>query len=83
MRTRYMFPLVVGAVLLVWTAWTATQSLAVRPIPPTVISGENFGFRIEGLRGGTPVGTLVVKRDGRWVAVDTGTGPTPRQLSQR
>ena len=42
--------------------------------PPTVISGNELGFRIENWKGSTPVGTLVVKVNGQWVAVDEPVG---------
>jgi hypothetical protein len=44
-----------------------------QPVTPTVLSGPDVGFRVEGMRGDTPVGTLVVKVNGRWVAVDFNT----------
>jgi hypothetical protein len=38
--------------------------------PKSVFSGVDVGFRIEGRKGNTPVGRLVVRIDGQWVAVD-------------
>jgi hypothetical protein len=37
---------------------------------PTVVSGNDVGFRIERARDGILIGRLVVRVDGRWV--DTG-----------
>jgi len=37
---------------------------------PTVVSGNDVGFRIERTQDGIPIGRLVVRVDGRWV--DTG-----------
>lgn len=37
---------------------------------PRVVSGSDVGFRIEGRRGDTVVGALVVRVDGEWVDVD-------------
>jgi len=34
---------------------------------PTIISGADLGFRVEGHTGGVPVGRLVVRVNGRWV----------------
>jgi hypothetical protein len=34
------------------------------------MTGSDVGFRVEGIRGGTPVGTLVVKVNGEWVEAD-------------
>ena len=36
-----------------------------------VVSGTDIGFRIDGFDGRQPVGTLVVKVDGRWVEPKT------------
>ena len=35
-----------------------------------MVSGSDVGFRIEGHRGDTVVGALVVRVDGEWVDVD-------------
>jgi hypothetical protein len=37
---------------------------------PTVVSGNDVGFRIERTQDGIPIGRIVVRVDGRWV--DTG-----------
>jgi len=34
---------------------------------PTVVSGNDIGFRIERTQNGIPVGKIVVRVDGRWV----------------
>jgi hypothetical protein len=34
---------------------------------PTVVSGNDVGFRIERTQNGIPVGKIVVRVDGRWV----------------
>lgn len=41
---------------------------------PTLFSGVDVGFRIEGRKGNTPVGRLVVRIDAQWVAVDVAPG---------
>jgi hypothetical protein len=57
--------------------WSMATSAQVRPsVPlvtegPTIISGNDVGFRIERTQNGIPIGSLVVRVDGRWV--DTGT----------
>lgn len=38
---------------------------------PQIISGTDIGFRIERTQNGIPIGTVVVRLDGRWV--DTGS----------
>lgn len=32
-----------------------------------ILSGGDIGFRVEGKRGDTPLGTLMIRVDGRWV----------------
>ncbi len=49
-------------------------AVAATPVPPRVVSGGDVGFRIESMKGGTPVGTLVVKVNGEWVAADFSGG---------
>ena len=41
---------------------------------PTVVSGNDVGFRIERMQDGIPVGKVVVRIDGRWV--DTVAPPS-------
>ena len=51
------------------------QVLQIVPLPaPTVVSGNDLGFRIEATQGATPVGRLVVRRNGQWVEVTFGSG---------
>lgn len=52
------------------TVWATAQAVAITPVTPMVMSGADVGFRVEGIRGNTPVGTLVVKVKGEWVEVD-------------
>lgn len=54
-------------------AWAHAQApVAPAPSsqPPTIISGNDIGFRVDSRKGKTPVGTLVVRVDGQWVEVD-------------
>jgi hypothetical protein len=64
------------------TAFVTAQVVAVQPVPPRVMTGADVGFRVEGIRGNIPVGTLVVKVNGEWVAAEIVT-PNPRSLSTR
>lgn len=79
---RLIAALVVFVALLT-AAWTYAQSVAVQPVTPTVLSGADLGFRVEGNRGGTPVGTLVVKVSGHWVEVDFSTPGQPKRISAK
>ena len=52
---------------------TRGQDIEPRPVdPPIVLSGNDVGFRISARRGDTPFGSLVVKVNGQWVAVQVG-----------
>jgi hypothetical protein len=52
-----------------------------RPLPePRIVSGADFGFRIEADQRGTPVGKLVVRVDGKWIDVQIGTLPGTRPV---
>ena len=42
-----------------------------------VIAGPDVGFRVERYDGSTPVGELVVKRDGKWMPVQFGARIQP------
>ena len=48
----------------------------VQPLPdPRVVSGSEFGFRVERVRrDGVRVGTLVVKDGAQWVEAEIGYG---------
>jgi hypothetical protein len=73
-----------GVVLALATArWTYAQVIAVNPVTPTVLAGGDFGFRIEGDRGGTPVGELVVKVNGQWVVAELAPTGLPRRISAK
>jgi hypothetical protein len=48
------------------------QSYRVNPVPPRVVTGADFGFRIEGEQNGAPVGVPVVRINGEWMAVKLG-----------
>jgi hypothetical protein len=65
------------------TAWSYAQARQVTPVTPTVVSGADFGFRVEGNRGGAPVGTLVIKMNGQWVEAEIGAGGQPKRITSR
>ena len=56
------------------------QAFAYRPLPePKVLSGDDLGFRVTGMHGEVPAGTLVVRINGDWVEVTNAPGmPTIR-----
>ena len=68
-----------AALVVVWTlsiiaaATIATTAQTPEMVPsaiPTVVSGNDLGFRIDGQRGQTPVGRIVVRIDGQWVEAE-------------
>ena len=64
-------------VLLGLAGWGGAQpAVAARPVvPPVVLAGPDVGFRMTGVKGGTPVGQLVVRVKGEWTVVEFGSGP--------
>ena len=57
-----------------------------RPRPlaqPRIVTGPDLGFRIEGDQGGVPIGTVVVRVDGRWIEARIGKVPEPPRVSSR
>jgi hypothetical protein len=77
MRLKHVAAAVVALLLVVaTTAWVTAQALAVSPVPPKVMTGPDVGFRVEGLRGNTPVGKVVVRVNGEWVEADIASVAT-------
>jgi hypothetical protein len=52
----------------------AAQVVNAQPVPLRVMSGDDVGFRVQGRKGDTPVGTLVVRVNGEWVEVQFAVG---------
>ena len=74
--------------IVMWVASLAAVGALARaqaPAPngklPTVLAGNDVGFRVDRYNGNTPVGTLVVRMDGQWVEVDFSVGI--KRLSNR
>lgn len=84
MRVCYFIAAAVIAVVSSFATWTwaTAQVLSYQEVAPRVMTGADLGFRVEGLRGETPVGRFVVRVNDRWVEVEV-EAPNPRQLSQR
>jgi len=56
--------------------WVMTAVAQISPLrnpqtllldSPTILTGDDVGFRLERMRDGVPVGRVVVRVDGRWV----------------
>ena len=80
---RRLFWIVVVVLALVATRWAYAQVVGVNPVTPTVLTGGDFGFRVEGDRGGTPVGELVVKVNGQWVPAEFSMPRLPKQITAK
>jgi hypothetical protein len=73
--SQRFWPVVSLALALALGAVTLAQPRSGPPAPaPNVVSGADIGFRIDGFDGPQPVGTLVVKVNGRWVEPKTPPG---------
>ena len=79
---RRLFWIALVVMTLAAAGWTYAQVFGVNPVTPTVLSGGDIGFRVEGDRGGTPVGELVVKVNGQWVVADL-SGPVSKRISAK
>jgi hypothetical protein len=82
-----MLATVILAATLVTVGSSVRAQVQVQPplVPapsPMVLSGSDIGFRIEGRRGDTPVGTWVVRIDGRWIEPEL-LGGGVRRLTAR
>ena len=76
MRTRYALLAIVVAFAL-GAGIASAQLLFTTPVTPHVVTGAELGFRVEGLRGNTPIGRVVVKVEGQWVEADFGSATRP------
>jgi hypothetical protein len=62
-------------VLIGLAAWTHAQTAVLpNPVPPVVLAGPDVGFRMTGVKRGTPVGQLVVRINGEWKVVEFAAG---------
>jgi len=48
----------------------AQTAILPNPVPPVVLAGPDVGFRMTGVKRGTPVGQLVVRINGEWKVVE-------------
>jgi hypothetical protein len=73
MSFRTVVVLVVLWALSIVAAATIAMAQAPEAVPsvtPIVVSGNDLGFRIDGQRGQTPVGKIVVRIDEQWVEAE-------------
>jgi hypothetical protein len=77
MPTRRWIGLVVVWVVSLFAVAAIAMAQARQTVPlpePTVLSGADVGFRVEGRQGSTAVGQIVVRMDGKWVEAVLGGG---------
>ena len=80
---RQLFWIMVVVLALAGARWAYAQAIMVNPVTPKVLFGNDVGFRVEGDRAGTPVGEIVVKINGQWVAADVSPTGVPQKISAR
>jgi hypothetical protein len=68
--------LAVGCAFVLGATWSNGQPAQT----PTILSGADIGFRVERRNGETPIGTLVVRVDGKWVAAQFAGGVKPATM---
>jgi hypothetical protein len=57
------------------TVSAQAQARMYRPLPePKLLFGADVGFRVEGMYGEVPTGTVVINVNGRWVEARLGGG---------
>ena len=87
MRVRFLVAGFIVAATLLVAGWAVTraaaQAVAIERVPPRIMTSPDVGFRVEGLRGGKPVGTIVVQVNGQWVAAEIAPPNLTTPLSQR
>jgi hypothetical protein len=84
LRSTLSLALVWVLSLFVVAAVVKAQVFEIRPLPePTIVSGADFGLRIEGDQNGTPVGTLVVRVNGQWIEARIGSVNRAPRISSR
>lgn len=64
----------VWALSLILVAAFAHAQLVQRPVTPTILSGNDFGFRVTGRAGNNAIGTFVVRINGEWVEAQPAGG---------
>jgi hypothetical protein len=59
-------------------AVAAAQAFEYRALPePRVMTGGDVGFRVEGLYGNMPSGSIVIRVNGEWVEARVGAPGRP------
>lgn len=75
---RFVVTVMLAASILLVSQWGHSQEPQRLPLPGTVLSGNDIGFRLDGVRGNSVMGTFMVRIDGQWMAISST--PTARPL---
>jgi hypothetical protein len=76
----FVYFVVTAALALAAGAVIGAQGYTASPLSkPQVVAGPDLGLRIDGDQNGRPVGTLVIRVNGKWVEARLGT-MTPHLL---
>ena len=69
-RSRIVLAVLWIASLVGVRTWAQSEPRVISKSEPRVIAGSDIGFRVERVDArGTPMGSLVVRMDGKWVEV--------------
>jgi hypothetical protein len=73
-KTKIVVAIVWALSLIVVAAVVASaQARAYTPLPePRFFTGADVGFRVEGMHGDTPTGTVVIRINDKWVEAKVG-----------
>ena len=75
MAIRSMVLVAVLWVVSLFAVGAVVRAQAINKFPvPRVLSGADFGIRIESQRDGVLIGPLVVRVNGEWVEAQAGSG---------
>ena len=66
---------VLWLVSLISVATAREQAVQGVPLDPRILSGGDIGFRIDSMHGNVPVGTFVIRLNGKWVEPRSTTKP--------
>lgn len=82
LRSKICLAAVWSLSLIAVASWARAQSPRQwNPVSePTVVAGDNLGFRVEWMHGDVPVGTLVIRVKGNWVKAQIGAPPIERVI---
>ena len=69
----YLLVVAVGLGICVLDVTMDAQLVPFTPVPTKIYTGSDIGFKVTGRKGETPVGTIVIKINDKWVEVESTT----------